>query len=173
MKYFVFTIYVFYTTLSFAQIDSTENFVLPELKITQNVNGKNVTYEFSSERNLFSVSDSFLVANLIKYNYKVNIADFRKLTIIRSSGVAPTMVVTFGVGFLLGYGLQGIDLGGGHSVSTGQRVLGGLIVGSCLSFVAGAIALLISHDKAYDLSKYNFTEKRNLLMKALKENKLK
>jgi hypothetical protein len=155
----------------FSQTDSIYNFTLPEIKISQIEKGKIVTYEFDNKYNSFAVTDSFLIANPNKYDYKVNIKNIKKVTFIKGSPVLPAAVTGFGIGFIFGYLLQG--LGGHGSVADAERLLGGLMTGAVLGFVTGGIFLLISHDDEYDIREYDLKTRKKFLIKTFKENKFK
>lgn len=156
----------------FSQMDTTINFKLPALKIAQIENGKSVVYEFDNPPNRFSVNDSFLTANPQKYNYKVNIRDVNKITVVRSANLVPIMVFCFAIGCLIGSSSHGIGFGGSQGYNTQDRIFNALGFGLAFSLITGGIVLLISHDKEYDLSKYELIMKKKFLLKALKDNKL-
>ncbi len=146
-------------------------FKLPALKISQIENGKNVVYEFEDTPNRFSLNDSFMTANPMKYNYKVNIKDINRITIKSGANVLPYMVLFFAIGGLFGAGAAGGFHGG--SVDPGERVVGALVGGGFLSLVVGGIALLISHDNEYVLQGKSFSKKKEFLIDALKNNRVK
>lgn len=164
MKYCIIIFVVSLPALSFA--DSL-SFKLPALNIGQIENGKNVWYEFENSTNTFFVKDSFLVADPKRYNYKVNINVLNQISIKTGTNLGPLMVLTFGIGGLLGAGAAG----GFHSnsVSTSERIIGALIGGAFLSLVSGGIALLISHDNEYVLSGKSFIDKKSRLLESLKK----
>jgi hypothetical protein len=154
-----------------SQSDSAVSFKLPELEITQMENGKKIIYEFENSTNRFFISDSFLVANPQKYNYKVNIQDISKLRVIHSTHIAPIMVAGFAIGGLLGAGLAGF---GAHPTNptTGELVFAILIGGGALSLLAGGIAFLISHDDEYMFNENMSIKKRKeMLLEAMRNNK--
>lgn len=151
-----------YSIVLFSQTESIHNFKLPELKIAQIENGKNVVYEFDNSPNRFSVRDSFLTANPQLYNYKVNIRDVNKITVVRSANLAPVMAFSFAIGCLIGSASKGIGFGGSPSYNTRERIFNALGFGLAFSLIAGGITLLISHDKEYDLSKYDLIMKKKL-----------
>ena len=154
-----------------SQNDSVYNFYMPELSVSQLEKGNKVIYEFKSSLNLFSITDSNFTADPKKYKYSVNIKDIHGVTIKKSSAAGTVIAITFGVGFLLGYGAAGIDFGGGHSVSIGKRILTGIASGLLFGIIGGTVALVFSHDKSYELTKYSYTKKRTELLNILKKNK--
>ena len=135
-----------------SQTDSF-SFKLPALKINQVENGKDVIYDFVNSPNWFSVNDSFLIADPKKYKYRVNINDINRITIKTGSNLLPVMVLFFAVGGLLG---AASTRSAHHSPSTGEQFIGALIGGGVFALLAGGIALLISHDNDYMLSKDSF-----------------
>jgi hypothetical protein len=166
----VLLLVVILSNVIFSQSD-TISFKLPALKITQLESGNNVIYDFENSPNWFFVNDSFLIADPQKYKYRVNINDINRVTIKTGSNILPVMVLFFGLGGLLGVGAAGGITG--HSVSTGQRIIGALVGGGVLALLAGGIALLVSHDNDYMLSKNSFSVKRKNLIEILRKNRKK
>jgi hypothetical protein len=130
-----------------SQTDSTFKFTLPELKISQLEKNKEVTYEFANERNIFLMSDSFLVANPDKYNYVVRIADIKKVAIRDGTHVWKTAAIIGGVGgvfgLLVGVGFHAVVNNiGGHSngiiipVFTIAGALAGGLIGALVGLSA-------------------------------------
>jgi hypothetical protein len=145
---------------------------LPELTITQTENGRQVSYRFEKEFNLFTLNDSFLTADPSKYKYNVRIGDIRKLRFNRGKSILPAALISFGVGFVLGFIVGRVDFNGSSDVEFGERVLLGSVVGLCTGIIGGTVAILFSLDKVYDVSKYSLVAKKRFLLKAFKDNKL-
>lgn len=162
----------FYTFSANAQNDSVFSYTLPAVNILQNDNGKDVVYEFEKNYNSFLLTDSFLVADVNKFSYKVNINDLKKITKVRKNTSAPAvMSASFGFGFLLGAMLAGMNFGGGSSVDGTQRVLVGLGTGTVFALIGGSITALSSHDNSYGVYDRSFKERKTRIKEIL--NKIK
>jgi hypothetical protein len=162
----------FYTLSTNAQNDSVYSYTLPTVSILQNVNGKDVVYEFEKNYNSFLLADSFLVADVNKFNYRVNINNLKKITTIGKNTSAPgVMGASFGFGFLIGALLAGANFGGGNSVTGAERVLVGLGTGTVLAIIGGSITVLFSHDNSYNIDKKDYRLRKKQVKEIL--NKIK
>jgi hypothetical protein len=160
---------IFTQVISSSRADSL-SFKLPALKINQVENGKDVIYDFENSPTRFFVNDSFLVADPQKYKYSVSINDINRITIKTGTNVLPVMVLFFAVGGLLG---AAATHSAHHSPTAGEQFIGAVVGGGVFALLAGGIALLISHDNDYMLSKDSFAEKRKNLIEILRKNKEK
>lgn len=162
----------FFTLSVNSQIDSVYSYTLPSVNILQNVNGKDVVYEFEKKYNSFLLADSFLVADVNKFNYRVNINDLKKITTLGKNTSAPAVMGTsFGFGFLIGAVLAGANFGGGNSVTGAERVLIGLGTGTIFALIGGSITVLFSHDNSYDIDKKDFRLRKKQVKEILSKIK--
>jgi hypothetical protein len=153
----------------FAQSDSSI-FYLGELKISQKEKGKDVTYVFDNNNFAFLRNDSVIVSPN-KYKYSVFIGDINNVRFVKGGINAPTVVICFGLGFLLGFESEGASFGGERSVSSDQRFTGGLAGGIIFGLIGGIVSLIISHDSFCYLNEGSTLEKKIQLIKALKDNR--
>jgi len=157
-----------YPYYSLAQNDSVFSYTLPAVNLLQDVNGKDVVYEFEKNYNSFLLADSFLVADRNRFNYRVNINDLKKITTVGKNTSAPVVMGTsFGFGFLIGAVLAGANFGGGNSVTGTQRVLVGLGTGTVFALIGGSISALFSHDNSYNINKKDFNSRKKQVKEIL------
>jgi hypothetical protein len=172
--FLIFLIFTFFST-AYSQPDSV--FMLPQLKIYQRENGKNVIYSFEQYRfNKFSFNGNYLIADTHRYKYKINIDDIRQVS-FRDGNNGWTMA---GYGAALGFVL-GFFAGGYFDLSENphkefhlnQAIPGGLIFALPFGLFGGLIGLLSPDYDDYDLSKINKDYKPSMLKNILKKNRIK
>ncbi len=155
--------------------DSTFQFFLPELKISQLEKNKEVTYEFENERNIFLMSDSFLVADPVKYNYVVRIADIKKVSVRDGTYVWKTAGIVAAVG-----GVIGLLAGTGmyiflDSIETKALFVipaftfGGALVGG---LIGGLFGLAVPYFESYPQTEKDAGKKKEVLKKIFKSYNL-
>jgi hypothetical protein len=167
-----------------AQTDTSSVFVMPEMKISQKEKTEQVTYKFEGDRNIFLVTDSFLVANPDKYNYKVNLFDLKKISVRNETYVWKTAGIGAAVGFVLGM-VFGIALkygggeGGGHpNISfhdmpfTAILALGSI---GAISFavIGASIGAAITYFENYNILGSSHDKRKLELIKVLKRYRMK
>jgi hypothetical protein len=172
MKY-TFLFLLLASNFIYSQSDSSNTYILPELKIRQNENGSNVVYEFKNPRNKIILNKDFLTGDTNIYKYKASIQDVNKIVIIKNPNLIHVLAISFIGGAIIGAVLRGYDFEGSNNATFTQRLAAGLIAGGIVSFIAGGIAFLITPDKEYSLSEMNLQKKRNKLKKIFEENKIK
>lgn len=157
----------------FAQSD-TAVFLLPELKIFDNVEKSGVNVHFEEKNNKFSLFESLLVADTGKYNYSVNINSIRKIGFRNGTnfwgGAAIGAVVGFVAGFFAG-GYFGID--GPVVFHFAGAFVGAALFSIPFAGAGGLIGLLSPKYDEYELTGSDLSNKRSQLYRILKKNRIK
>ena len=166
------------SSILYSQNDSVYKFILPELKITQIENGKDVTYGFDNDINVFLLGDSSLTADPLKYNYKVTIADIKKFGI--SDGnygwrAAKTAGLVGGaIGVILGTGLSFVygngSNGTGLFIVIPAFVLSGVLAGG---IVGGILGSFVPYYENYSHFTSDTHAKKEVLKQIFKKHNLK
>ncbi len=166
------------SSILLAQNDSVYKYILPELKITQLENGKDVTYGFAEERNLLLVRDSILIGDPDRYKYQVPLGNIRKLSILDGNygwrGAKVIGLAGGGLGVLLG----GIFTAayGGFSDKTGLIIaipaffLAGVLTGG---IVGGILGSAIPYYEDYSKFSYDSQVKKEMLKRIFKKHNLR
>ncbi len=158
---------------SFSQRDSSKVFLLPELTITQVQKGMKATYDFNSDKNIFYSTDSFLIANPHKTNYKVLYNDIDKKS-FNNSGMKTWAAVSSAVGFGSGFIVSFIPFGAHpveREISIWDRLKFSMGCGLAFGIAGALIGALVSKQEDYMFDNLSFDKKRQLILKALRENR--
>jgi len=166
------------SSILYSQNDSIYKFTLPELKITQLENGKDVTYGFSEERNLFLVSDTMLIADQQKYKYQVPISNIRKISILNGDngwrGAKFMGLVGGGLGVVMG-GIVAAAYGGfndkaGLVIAIPALVLTGILTGG---IVGGILGATIPYFEEYSKFSNDKDAKKEILKRIFRKHNIK
>lgn len=162
----------------FAQAKSDVEFILPEMKITQNENKKSVVYDFENDRNIFILNDSLLIAEPNKYKYSVKIWDVTKLSVRNGTYAWKTAGIVGGIGGGLGL-LVGSVLYAILKSETGNSIafvfipvlaLSGAIAGGLLGSIIG---IGVPYFESYPLTSKDIRKKNQAIKKIFKWYNLK
>ncbi len=164
---------LFLCNIVFAQSDAAV-FLMPELKIFDNVKKSGVNVHFKEKNNKFSLFDSLLVADTGKYNYSVNINSIRKIGFRNGTNFWGGAAFGAAVGFVAGF------FAGGYFRFDGPAVFHftGAIVGAALysvpfAAVGGLIGLLSPKYDEYELTGGDLNNRHSQLYRILKKNRIK
>ena len=166
------------SSILFAQSDSVYKYTLPELKITQYENGKDVTYGFAEDRNILIVSDSMLLGDPGRYKYQVPIGNIRKLSILDGNygwrGAKVMGLVGGGLGIVMG-GVLGAIYGGVSDKSSFVIVIPGFILAGVLAggLVGGILGAAIPYFEEYSKFSDDTRAKKEILKRIFKKHNLR
>jgi hypothetical protein len=166
------------SSILFAQSDSVYRYTLPELKITQSENGKDVTYGFAEDRNILLVRDSMLVADPDKYKYQAPIGNIRKLSILDGNygwrGAKVMGLVGGGLGVIMG-GILAAAYGGVTDKATLVIVIPGFILAGVLAggLVGGILGSTIPYFEEYSKFSNDTQAKKEILKRIFKKHNLR
>lgn len=159
----------------FAQEKSDVEFILPEMKITQNKNKKSVIYDFENDRNIFILNDSLLIADPDKYKYTVPIADIKKISILEGNkswrGAKVMGLVGGGLGLITGilaslvYRPNFAEI----SITLPGFVLAGILAGG---IIGGILGSAIPHFEEYSKFSNDLRAKKEILKRIFKKHNL-
>lgn len=165
------------TALSaYSQTDSVYKYNLPELKITQSENGKDVIYDFNKTSNIFLIQDSTLYANPDKYKYKVPIADIKKISILYGNkswrGAKVMGLVGGGLGLVTGIMASLIYQPNFAEISIifPAYILAGVLAGG---IVGGILGTAIPHYEEYSKYSDDIHAKKEILKRIFKKHNLR
>lgn len=163
---------------AYSQNDSVYKFTLPELKITQLEKGKDVTYGFYGDRNIFLMRDSILTADTDKYKYTVPIANIKKLTILDGNngwrGAKVVGLVGGGLGVI--FGVIYVAASGGFTDKTGLIIalpaflLAGILTGG---IIGGILGSAIPSYEEYSKFSDDVQAKKEILKRIFKKHNLR
>ena len=166
------------SSILFAQSDSVYKYTLPELKITQSENGKDVTYGFAEDRNILLVRDSVLLGDPGRYKYQVPLGNIRKLSILDGNygwrGAKVMGLVGGGLGVLMGgifvaaYG--GITDKTGLIIAAPAFLLAGILTGG---LVGGILGSAIPYFEEYSKFSDDTRAKKEILKRIFKKHNLR
>ncbi len=166
------------SSILYTQNDSVYKYTLPELKITQTENGKDVTYGFSEDRNILLVRDNMLSADPDRYKYQVPIGSIRKLSILDGNygwrGAKVMGLVGGGLGVLMGgifvaaYG--GITDKTGMIIAVPAFFLAGVLTGG---LIGGILGSAIPYFEEYSKFSDDTQAKKEILKRIFKKHNLR
>jgi hypothetical protein len=178
MKILLASLLIVFSVSVYSQSDSVYKFNLPELKITQLENGKDVTYGFAEERNVFLVRDTMLEADPNRYKYQVPLANIRKLSILNGNygwrGAKVMGLVGGGLGVVMG-GLFVAAYGGftdktGLIIAVPAFLLTGILTGG---LVGGILGAAIPYFEEYSKFSDDAQAKKEILKRIFKKHNLR
>ncbi|MEO8514949.1 MAG: hypothetical protein ABI543_15430 [Ignavibacteria bacterium] len=178
MKILLAILLILISVSVYSQSDSVYRFMLPELKITQLENGKDVIYGFDSNENIFLVQDSTLRANPDRYKYKVLLSDIKKLSILDGNegwrGAKVMGLVGGGITLVLG-GIFTAAYGGfgdkaAMIIAIPAFILAGVLAGG---LVGGILGSAIPHFEEYSKFSDDVPAKKEILKRIFKKHNLR
>lgn len=155
-----------------AQQDSLKKFEVPEMKIHQAEKDSNAVYGFNDDKNYVYIMGDTVKVDPLKYKYAVSINDVHSITLNSGNSFWRGALAGGVLGFLLGFSI------GTGSVIVNERgdvlsgIAGGLLISLPVAALLGTICLGIPHEIDFDLSGYPVNEKKALLIKILRDNRL-
>ena len=166
------------SSILFAQSDSVYKYTLPELKITQTENGKDVTYGFAEERNILLVRDTMLLGDPGRYKYQVPIRNIRKLSILdgnygwRGAKVMGLVGGSLGVimGGVLAAAYGGVTDNGTLVIAIPGFILAGVLAGG---LVGGILGAAIPYYEEYSKFSDDTRAKKEILKRIFKKHNLR
>ena len=166
------------SSILLAQNDSVYKYILPELKVTQLENGKDVTYGFAEDRNILLVRDSMLIGDPDRYKYQVPLVNIRKLSILDGNhgwrGAKVMGLAGGGLGLLVGGIITAAY--GGFSDKTGMIIaipaflLAGVLTGGIVGGIFGAA---IPYYEEYTKFSDDSQVQKEILKRIFKKHNLK
>ncbi len=164
------------TSALFSQIDSNRTFGLPEMKIKQVEKGKIVDYIFDNTLNKFILTLTVLYPDTNKYNYRVKLADIKRVSFHNGSEfwnvVGVTGAVGFGIGFLV-IGAVGSIWQENHHFNFEAGFIGGVIFAVPIAVIGGVFGALSPKYDNYDIHKLTVAQKYDSLRKLFIKYKVK
>ncbi len=158
----------------YSQIDTVNIYALPELRIKQKENGKEITYLFENRLNKITLTPAKIYPDTNKYRYKVNLKDIRFMYIRNGSSFWDVAAITGTVGYVLGFlGWGFFTLDGPLKFHFDRAVYGGIFVGVPFALIGGLIGLFFNHYDEYDLNNMNEKQKYEELKRIFEINKVK
>lgn len=161
-SFIIIFIIMLFVSQVYSQIDTVNIYALPELRIKQKENVKEITYLFENKLNKFTLTPSVLYPDTNTYKYKVKLKDIKILYIHNGSAFWDVAAVTGAVGFVLGFlGWGFFTLDGPPKFHIDQAVYGGFFVGVPFALIGGLIGLTYNHYDDYELK--NMPENRKYI----------
>ena len=153
-----------------AQQDSLNKFEVPEIKIHQAEKDSNVVYGFANTKNYVYILGDTVKVDPLKYKYAVSINDIQSITLNNGNSFWRSAIAGGITGFIAGFMLGASIIGEKSDILGG--IAGGLFLGLPIAALFGTIGNGIPHEIDFDLSGYPVNEKKALLIKILRDNRL-
>src|SRR5689334_13285736 len=156
-----------------AQTDTNNSFtefMVPEMRILQDKNNQNTEYGFKYPGNYVIILNDSMKVDPDKYKYTVSLNDIRQITIKGGSSFWQGAIGGAVTGFVSGF-FAGLSFSSRADVLGG--IAGGLMMTLPVAAIFGSICMGMTHDIEYDLGGYPLLQKKALLIKILRDNRLK